>query len=269
MSLWGLLTAEMFSHYRQFRRGSKGFSLVEVLIAMLVAALFFIVVLQATTLGAYSKAQALETTQALSWIQQDVEDLRFKASNYLLTSLKSDAIKGDLSIDVASAEDFDYGSKSFRFVGSSDTTNDTTLYTGSRAIADTTITLSEPNGGLVAAHTQGELILIEPDKVAERCKATYRAEGLANSFRNSLIKPYTSDDLNVPTALDFNKTKTSTNKQFRVQRNLTLIDSAPFNSLQISYTIYPPEGTPDPFTDVSGNTQFVTEVIPDVAFYCQ
>jgi type II secretory pathway pseudopilin PulG len=234
----------------------KGFTLIEALISILIASLYFILVLQATTIGASSRARALESTQALRWVEQDLENVKFQASTYQVTALTAPASIGSSSLNVSSVVGFSVGEQ-FRFV----TSTDTTLYTIS-SISGSTITTTTTDV-LTADHSANETLA-----GTSRCTATTLDAGFADGLRDSLA----GSNLTTPETisdLDAVKTKTSTNKQFTVQRSLTLVNSAPYNLLQVSYAVEAPTGTPTPFTDDAGNPlPIFLEVVPDAAFYC-
>lgn len=60
----------------------QGFSLVEVLVAIVIATIFVTTALQAMVIAALFKAKAQEYSEATTWIQNDLEDLRYQASRY-------------------------------------------------------------------------------------------------------------------------------------------------------------------------------------------
>lgn len=309
---------------RLYPRG--GFTLLEVLIALLVASLFFLLALQATSTGTFSKARALESSQVLKWIQSDVETLKYTASTYQLTKLTSNVGAGVSSIPVASSADFKEGDN-FRIATD---TGDSTIYSvtspqgnaigvdpplkqpydannlvaiisnkvatflGSTDIAGSKksqVTVTSTNG--VQKHSElnlgatedptiysvedvkGSQTLEVSPKLAKktqvpgstsvnvvRCDAATKQTGLADGLRDRLMNADEGTDFSTYT-LEPSKTKTATGKQFTIQRTVTLVDSAPYNLLQVSYNVTPPDGTPSPIKT------FVTRVLPEVAFYCQ
>lgn len=60
----------------------QGFTLVEVLIAILITTLFVAVSMQAMVFAAVFKARAQQSAEATTWIQEDLEKVRFEASQY-------------------------------------------------------------------------------------------------------------------------------------------------------------------------------------------
>lgn len=60
----------------------EGFTLIEVLVAILITTLFIAVSMQAMVFAAIFKTRAQEFTQATTWIQEDLEDVKYQASQY-------------------------------------------------------------------------------------------------------------------------------------------------------------------------------------------
>lgn len=248
------------STQRRWYRSVSGFSLFEVLIAILVASLFFLVVIQSSTVSSVNRASALEASEALSWIQQDLESIRFQAGRYRTTRLQRNALTGDLSISVESTQDFDTSDEGIRFVDPNQ--KDATFYKA-KSIIGNQISLAEPKTGLVANHNQGVLVF---GVSALECQATNFADGMGYGLRSQIST--NNSDLKIPLQ-PLSRTVTSTNKQFIVERALEVSKFPPYRSLTVRYTVNPPIGTPAPFLDPQGNPrEFATEVIPDVAFYC-
>lgn len=61
----------------------QGFTLVEVLAAIVIATVFVATALQAIVIAAIFQARAQESTDAATWIREDLENLRFSASTYV------------------------------------------------------------------------------------------------------------------------------------------------------------------------------------------
>jgi prepilin-type N-terminal cleavage/methylation domain-containing protein len=66
---------------KQFSGQDQGFSLVEVLIAILIASIFLLGALQALALQAVIKVRAERKAQATFWIQKDIESIKAAASD--------------------------------------------------------------------------------------------------------------------------------------------------------------------------------------------
>jgi prepilin-type N-terminal cleavage/methylation domain-containing protein len=173
---------------RRRRTRSQGFTLVEVLIAILVASLFFILALQATTIGLFSKAQSLETTQALTWIQEDIERLRQVATTYQVTRLSEDAGTGATRIRVVSTADLSPDLKNgdtFKFRSPKNFDNQIYEVVGTPSGDEIQIKSSE---GLKVQHDAGDAIALVARNVA------FGAGGPANNQVN-LSSPTTAVSL--------------------------------------------------------------------------
>ena len=64
----------------------QGFTLIEVLIAILIATIFVTVAMQMMVIATVFKVRAQEFSEATNWIQEDLEDVKFQASQYSDTS---------------------------------------------------------------------------------------------------------------------------------------------------------------------------------------
>ena len=60
----------------------QGFTLVEVLVAILITTLFVAVSMQAIVLATVFKTRAQEYAEATTWIQKDLENVKYQASRY-------------------------------------------------------------------------------------------------------------------------------------------------------------------------------------------
>jgi prepilin-type N-terminal cleavage/methylation domain-containing protein len=89
----------------------QGFTLIEVLVAILIATIFVTVSMQMMVIAAMFKARAQENAEATNWIQEDLENLRYQAANYKSTSLTANANSGNSSITLASSDDFEVNNR--------------------------------------------------------------------------------------------------------------------------------------------------------------
>ena len=85
----------------------QGFTMVEVLIAILIATIFVAVTMQMMALAAMFKVRAQEYAEATAWIQEDLESVKYEAANLQYTSsLSANAAANASSITIASASRF-------------------------------------------------------------------------------------------------------------------------------------------------------------------
>lgn len=91
----------------------RGFTLVEVLVAILLITFFISVTLQGMVVAAIMKSRAQEFTEAVGWIQEDLEQARANSANYY--SLASTASQGSNTITLSNstidAQDFSTGTR--------------------------------------------------------------------------------------------------------------------------------------------------------------
>lgn len=85
-------------------RGDQGFTLFEVVVAGFVAILFFLLVLQASSVGSISKAQAQEASEVLSWLQKDMESVKQASGSLQLATIKA-ANKDDTRVYLTNFND--------------------------------------------------------------------------------------------------------------------------------------------------------------------
>jgi Tfp pilus assembly protein PilV len=73
----------MIIHKSQLKsKKEEGFSLLEVVVSMLVATLFLLGLAQTMMLAAILNVRAQEKSQAVAWVEKEIETIRFLASNY-------------------------------------------------------------------------------------------------------------------------------------------------------------------------------------------
>jgi prepilin-type N-terminal cleavage/methylation domain-containing protein len=82
---------------------NQGFTLVEVLVAILITTIFVSVAMQAMAIAAFFKVKAQEYAEATTWIQEDLEQAKYQAANYQYTSLTSTIVN---PIGVAATDSF-------------------------------------------------------------------------------------------------------------------------------------------------------------------
>lgn len=246
----------------------QGFTMVEVLIAILIATIFVAVTMQMMAIAAMFKVRAQEYAEATAWIQEDLETVKFQASQ--IGSIQSMAASSDLI--TVSYHDFTNGDQVV-FVGdgtiAGGLSKNTTYYVRDvvRDIGTNTFTFK------VASTAGGSAIDLTSDSTGSltsiastKCAATSDTTGYADSLRD-LINDPSNLSLN-GTEVPFSKTSRLTNKQFTLTRTSTIPNDPinpnkykPYNVLYINYTVRPASGG-DPVASS------YTEVIPDAAIQC-
>ncbi len=84
----------------------QGFTLVEVLVAILLTTLFVATAMQAVVIAAVFKSRTRQFAEATIWIQEDLENVKNEAAKFQSTSLTAPATPGLSYINVASVVDF-------------------------------------------------------------------------------------------------------------------------------------------------------------------
>lgn len=222
----------------------QGFALVEVLVAILIMTLFVAISMQAMVIAAVFKARAQEFSEATTWIQEDLENVKYQAANFQYTSLSANAANGASSITVASLNDLAATNK--LKVGS-----DTGTYTIG-VIAGNTLPITPALG---TAQFRGAVVV-----GTTRCNAGSVDTGFADGLRDKIIgsNRTTGTPYSEPAVLKISKL---TKKRFNMTRTTTIPDTEPYNVLQINYDVTPESGG-------SSVASFYTEVIPNAALQC-
>lgn len=231
----------------------QGFTLVEVLVAILITVLFVGVAMQAMVIAALFRVNAQEYSEATTWIQEDLEEVKYKAANFQFpqTTLTVNAAQGASSINVAS--------------NTTSTANGGTLFAANRTLKvgldSTNYKISAVSGNtLTITPTLGTPQSENAAVVATTMCTAAQTAGLADALRNIITDPTGNTDLNTTTnTVDFTITSSRTNKSFRMRRTTTLSNAI---LLQVSYEVSP---TSNPLKIIA---KLDTEVIPNAAFQC-
>jgi len=85
----------------------RGFTLVEVLVAILIATIFTLAAMQALVVAAVFKVRAQQFVQATAWIQEELETVKDEAAKFKYTSLTAATAAGASSINVATVNGFE------------------------------------------------------------------------------------------------------------------------------------------------------------------
>ena len=116
----------------------QGFTLVEVLVAILITTVFVAIAMQAIVLATIFKVRGQQSAEATTWIQEDSENVKRQASTLQYTSLTAAAISTTNVLQVASVDGFQPGDT---LVVGTDSTNKTVAAAGVNSTSKT-ITLT-------------------------------------------------------------------------------------------------------------------------------
>jgi len=223
----------------------QGFTLVEVLVAILISTLFVAIGMQAVVFSTVLRIRAQQIAQAMDWIQEDLEAIKGHAATqvpYTQTELSQDAAANQKVIEVAdSINDFRVGDSVI--IGSDSTSNNVEAID----VASNQITLAASLATSQPAETT----------VIARCRPN-------DGDTTGGFAAYLRD--NLPT-IARGGTKTIAGKQYTLTRegsssnSPTIRNNRPYEVLEITYKVTPENGD-SPVAQVS------TEIIPDEFFKC-
>jgi len=235
----------------------QGFTLIEVLVAILITTLFVATVMQAIAIAAVFKARARQSAEATIWIQQDLESVKQQADVLGVTTLTAAATTN--SLPVSSTTGFVNGNR--LKVG----TISTTLYTISGTPSTNSIPVTPPlTSAQIAATFAGNIVSVVSTGSTDTTLC-YADPANPTSTTNRFGKFLSSKLPTVPSETNNASTpnigtKTITGKVYTLSRTPTVSLVAPFDVLQITYKVA--QGTIPPIAQLN------TEVIPNAAFQC-
>lgn len=240
---------------------NQGFTLVEVLVAILITTLFISVAMQVMVFAAIFKVRAQEYTEATNWIQSDLENVKYQANNlqFRQTTLANNFTKGSTSITVSSLT---AGSVNlFANGGTIQVGLDPTKYTISNFNNTTTFTITPSLGTNQAQNAAVSVTTI--------CNPSNINAGLADQLRDRINSPNAVSD-QTSNYYDNPSNDSSSNgvprtfrtgQQFSMRRTTELSSK---NVLKLKYEVSPGST----FAPLKSIAKFNTEIIPNVAFQC-
>ena len=230
-----------------------GFVMIEVIVGIVITALFIGISMQFMVFSSLLKGRSQQYSEAMTWIQENLEDIKYQASKYKLSSLSSTAaVVNSSTISLSSAQDFEVNDRIK--VGT-----DTTTYTIS-SISVNTLTIS-PNVAVASLASSPVVVTksIRCNRVATPVTIT---TGFADGFRDRLL----GSDLSITSSnVDTTKTSTKSGKQYRLRRTISLVNVAPYNTIQIDYQVSETYGSASFGVSI---TDTYAEVVPPTAFLC-
>lgn len=213
----------------------QGFTMVEVLIAILIATIFVAVTMQMMAIAAMFKVRAQEYAEATAWIQEDLENLKYQASIYQYTSLSANSVStaSSSTITVDSADDL--AANDTVTVGSASGTYTITIKAGNILTITPKLTTDQLQGAFVVATT--------------RCNPSSATDP---SFNNGVQGKLPASPISETSKLFPTKTYSLTR---------TITSDSPYRVLKVSYNVTPSSGG-------ASVASSYTEVIPNAALQC-
>lgn len=237
----------------KLRATRSGFVMIEVIMGILIMTLFIGIAMQFMVFSSLLKARAQQYSESMAWIQQDLEEIKYQASKYKSSSLSdTTAAINSSTIVLSSAHDFQVDDK--LKIG----TDSTTYTIGS--ISGNTLTIS-PNLA-VASPASAPVVTTESIRCNKTATPATITTGFADGFRDRIIG---SDSSATSSDIDTTKTSTRNGKQFRLRKTISIVNVAPYNTLQIDYRV----------AEIYGSAAFgisiadtYAEVVPPTSFSC-
>lgn len=192
-------------------RHHQGFTLIEVLVAIVIISVFIAVAMQAMLLATVFKTKARQYAEAITWIQEDLEIVKSKAPLPLPSTTLMSAVGSTLV--VASSDRFEVGDK--LMVGKDTVNNEIQITDPSKSTITLTALLDSiplPNEPVVVIRSV-------------RCTATSTSTGFANYLQ-----------VNLPSSTG---EKPILGKKYILTRTPAIKNVAPFEVLQLTYSVAP------------------------------
>jgi type II secretory pathway pseudopilin PulG len=211
---------------------SHGFTLLDVIVAIVVLTSFTSVAMAAMSSAMLLKVRARTSGEATNWIQQDLETVRNAAAQFSYT-LAANAAAGQPTIVLSTNPGLTAGEQIS--VGT-----DASIYT-IQSVSGTSIRLTT---NLRYAQLANATVL-----AVSKCNATTSSAGFASVFGQNLP------------SLASGGTRTISGKTYTLGRQPTISSNRPFGALNLTYTVTL-RGSTSPLTTM------YTEVIPNAVFQC-
>lgn len=283
----------------------SGFSLLEVLVSIIVITFFTAAAMQMMVVSAAFKAKAKEYTLAKNLIQQDLEIVRNKASEYVFPSANFEASDAGVveetdssnptfgqlyiqphpsgspaatTIKLSSVEELS-NNHEIQFVSTKPGVPGTPdVYTNySLNTTNKTITIASPG---IETSVFKDTVVVDNTLCNAGSASTGLAARLQTKTATNLIAPpvtFTYDSTNYQTVSGYapyvikDNLGNDTQKKIWVMRNDTTVDATPYEVLKINYLVVPEDdqnpGRPDDSPE-RFIAQVSSEVIPNASYQC-
>lgn len=224
----------------------QGFTLVEVLVAILIVTTFTLVALQAVVIAAVFKTRAKQIAEATTWIQQDLDNVKNQAAQvpYTSTTLTTPAVTNQRTFILTSVNGLRVGDA---------------LRIGTDSTSNVIASINTVASSITLDADLGTAQVISAAVIA-RCNAIATTQGFA-AYLNANLPALTVNNPNTGTPKILGKDYTLTRSGPAGSAVPTVRNAPPFEVLEIVYSVTPQGGG-------SAVATINTEVIPDAAFQC-
>ncbi len=226
---------------KKLKLAEQGFTLVEVLVAIVIATIFIGVAMQMTVFAAIFKIKAQEYAEATTWIQEDLDnEVKYKADKlqFHQTTLTTDAVLPASTISINTPSTVNGSFDSFATndtlrIGLDPTNYKITAVSGTGSTR--TLTISPTLGKAQAANA-----LVVATKM---CSPSSRTTGLADWLRDNVTDTDHSNgitDITTDGANTSEQQRTGRNqKNFTVSRITTPSANSPHSVVEVFYSVAP------------------------------
>lgn len=219
--------------------------------------MYVTVTMQMMVIATIIKTRAQEFVEATTWIQEDLENIKYQATNYQYTLLKTKASSTDKSLELNSVDNFKDGDD---LIIGTDYTNNKIASSGVNNDQKKITLKNEPLGNTLGTNW----LPGTPVAVITRCNPLATNAGFADGLRDLITD--TDHSVDTPVNTDIPKTSNVTKKTFRLKRTTSFSSNFPYNMLQVNYDVSPTSSD----GSVSGPSiaKFYIDVIPNAALQC-
>ncbi len=235
----------------------QGFTLIEVLVAIIIVTVFVTVTMQAMTIALYFKVRAREYSEAMFWIQQDLETQKQTAATYQYGKLISQTVN---TITITTTPNVNIGDTIM--IGSENVGSLGTSYTVIGAINSSSGTVLTLDQNVATTHIAGEIVAFTTKCGTVTTPATITTGfGIALEGQITGTTPANSN----PISQNFTKTSSFSGKNFTMNRITTIVNSVPYNQLILQYQVIPQYNST---TIGSALATVQTQIIPNATLVC-
>lgn len=221
---------------------SQGFTLTEVMVGALIMVILTVNLQAMVVYAGMFRLKAKNSSDSRAWVQQDLENVQFDASQFSFASLTAaaSASSGSISVNRTSLGGITLAVGDNLKIGTDPRLHRVSTV-GSTTVSFTpSLSVSQPSGA--------QVVVLGSSSAKKLCNATTSAQSLATAFAADL------DPV-------INSSKQLGGVPYTLTRTATLVNTAPYQILKLSYSIAPSAGG-------MSIMSLQTEVFPNAALNC-